>query len=66
MDDTTRARAVGEALATYQIVNGGRYVVYVLPDDHPMPAPQINDSTIIIGDVMVIIPDGGTDNELGN
>ena len=66
LNDVTRARAICEALATYQIINGGRYVVHVLPEDHPLPAPQINDHTIMQKNVMVIIPDGGTDNELGN
>ena len=58
MDDTRveRMQDMCDALEEYQLIHGGRYLLYMLPADHPLPAPDIQDRTLASHDVMIIVP----------
>lgn len=62
-DIARRAMNMREALEDYQEAHGGRYVLWMLPDDSPLPAPRIGDLTLLTEDVMVVVAGGNTKKE---
>ena len=58
-----RAQNMHDAICEYQAVRGGRYVIYMLPNGHPLPAPQLRDMTLMSDHCMVIVPDGNLDTD---
>ena len=52
-----------DSIAEYQAIQGGRYVIYMLPDGYPLPAPQLKDYTLMSSHCMVIVPDGNLDTK---
>ena len=62
-DRLKRAQNVLDGMAEYAAIHGDRFCVYMLPGDHPLPAPQLKDVTLMSDSVMVIIPDGNVDRE---
>ena len=56
-----RAANMRDAAAEYCAVSGIRMVIYMLPPDAPLPAPQINDTSFTGDDCIVILPDDKLD-----
>lgn len=52
-----RARNFRDALSEYGEKSGLKFVLYLLTDEDPLPAPQLKDYTISDDFAMVIIPD---------
>ena len=53
----TRARNFRDALTDYGEQSGLKFVLYILTDEDPLPAPQIMDYTTMNDTAMVIIRD---------
>ena len=62
-DRPQRVQNMLDAIEDYAQSNGGKYVLYMLTDEDPLPAPQLKDTTLRTEKCMVIIPDTHVDKE---